>query len=85
MLCTDQYRICNAQSENCTSPSGILQLTDAINNIKLNVHQLALAQRLASISVSSDTRSSVFEVGNKALLASNVVTGNLSPGLPPNQ
>jgi hypothetical protein len=85
MLCTDQYRICNPPSGNCTSPGGILQLTDAINNIGLNVHQLASAQRLVNASVSSDTHSSVFGFGDGALLASNVVTSNLSPGLPPNQ
>ena len=64
MVCTDQYSICNPNTQTCTPPGGLNQLQNAISQIRLNNTQLATAQRLVNACAPSGTFNSVLGLGD---------------------
>jgi hypothetical protein len=88
MVCADQYVVCNPSTSSCTSPAGIISLTNdmSLNTLNLNEAQLATAARITQSLLHSATFDTVSALGAAALWANNiVVTGHISYGLPENQ
>lgn len=91
MGCTDQYKICNPENKQCTDLMGIMQILPWIaenNNDRLNLNtiQQAIAIRLMRSAQTSSIGNVLFAMGEKALLAKDVlVQSTMSAGLPDNQ
>ena len=91
MGCTDQYRICNPDNNQCTDLMGIMQVLPYVayyndEKLQLNTIQQAIAIRLMRSAQTSSIGNVIFAMGENALLAKDVlVQSTMSAGLPPNQ
>jgi len=88
MVCAEQYVVCNPSTSSCTAPGGWEHLSDGIlnkNTPGFNAAQISTAWRILMALVDSNMYSSVEGADAGALWAKNLVTMNISPGLPDNQ
>jgi hypothetical protein len=88
MVCADQQMMCNPSTSSCTSLGGRLQIQDSIlvkNSLGFNPAQTVTAGRLLIALADTSTYESVANLGAAALWANNLISVNVSPGLPDNQ
>jgi hypothetical protein len=65
--CTEQYRICNPVTQECTPYIGIWQLREAIEDMSLNDLQYVSARRLVTAGVSSSMSAVVGPLGSSGM------------------
>lgn len=88
LACAEQYVICNPSASKCSSPAGATSLVKHImqnSTLGWNTAQLSTANRIVNAMVRSGVFYVVADLGPGALWATNLLMGNLSPGLPDNQ